>query len=141
VLELCIGCGPLGACRLGIASAQRRGKSAEYQLSCPVEYQGAPGIAPGWWTAACADEVIGRLPILLGHLAVTTQLSIDFARPIPVGIALAAVVSGSGTDDTWTVAGTIARADTGQVLARVSGTCQGADLWSARDRVGELPQT
>jgi acyl-coenzyme A thioesterase PaaI-like protein len=61
---------------------------------------GGPGIAHGGWTAAVFDDVLGRLGLGLGELAVTASLSVQYLKPVPIEqdlIVQGRVVSRRGT--------------------------------------------
>jgi acyl-coenzyme A thioesterase PaaI-like protein len=83
---------------------------------------GGPGVAHGGWTAAIFDEVLGKLPNMHGVLAVTKTLTVDYARPMPVGRWLRGEArADSRADGTWEISGTLALEATGAVLARAHG--------------------
>ncbi|MFE9322563.1 hotdog domain-containing protein [Nocardia sp. NPDC052278] len=46
--------------------------------------RGGPNIAHGGQTASALDEALGHLPLMLGEMAVTAQLSVNFIKPIPI---------------------------------------------------------
>jgi acyl-coenzyme A thioesterase PaaI-like protein len=76
-------------------------------------------VAHGGWTAGAFDELLGHVPLLNGRLAVTAQLSVSYVKPVPVGRLLRArawMVRQEGSR--WYVAGEMALASTGAVLAR-----------------------
>ena len=99
--ELCGGCRPTGSCRLGIRTwvVDERTASVSATATCPASHAGGPQIAHGGWTAAVFDDVLGRLPNLLGERAVTAELHVHFRRPVPTELPLvvrAAVVGRDG---------------------------------------------
>ncbi len=120
---LCFGCRRTGRCRLGL-TAERLvafGVTAT-RLSCPRDQEGGPGVAHGGWTAAALDEIMGHIPILCGHIAVTGTLTVAFLKPVPVERELEARAWLDRREDgKWHNAGELRLVSTGALLARATG--------------------
>ena len=136
VLGLCVSCGASGACRLGLTSANLSGSTATFALSCPEDQSGAPGIAPGSWTAGVFDEVFGRLPILMGVPTVTSSLTVMFDLPVPVATPLTATSRVIGRDARrWDLEGVLQISQSEVVLARGTAHMIEADPMTAAGRL------
>jgi acyl-coenzyme A thioesterase PaaI-like protein len=119
---LCGACRRLGHCRLGLGKEELQPDgSVLTQLICGAENEGGPNVAHGGWTAGVFDEVLGHVPILSGEVAVTGQLSVTYLKPVPIGRPLRARAWTERREgQRWYVAGDLALASTGAVLARGS---------------------
>ena len=85
-VALCAACRRTGACRLGLSTEVLGADDvARFDIVCPPEHEGGPGVAHGGWTAAVLDEVLGHVPLLHGTLSVTKKLEVEYLRPVPVG--------------------------------------------------------
>lgn len=83
----CFGCGaehPTGL-HLQMSGA---GEHIEGFFVVTEHHQGAPGLAHGGVIAAAMDESMGFVLYLLGTMAVTANLNVNFRRPVPVGSRL-----------------------------------------------------
>lgn len=84
-VALCGACRKQQACRLGLVSERLEAPDmARFELRCPTDHEGGPGVAHGGWTAAAFDECLGHLPLLHGVMSVTAELSISFIKPVPI---------------------------------------------------------
>jgi len=119
-VSLCGGCARLGACRLGLGrEILLEDGTTQTDLVCTPEHEGGPNVAHGGWTAAMFDEVLGHVPMLLGQLAVTGQLSVTFVKPVPVGRPLRAVARIDKRDERrWHLSAELTLSATGAVLGR-----------------------
>ena len=122
-LILCYACHEAGRCMFGIHKEflLLDGRVLAH-MRCPDAYQASPGVAHGGWTAALLDEVCGHVPIRLGSFSVTGKLSIDYVKPVPVGVELeilAWVISHSG--NRWKIAAEMRLAGGGTLLSRATG--------------------
>lgn len=127
---LCGSCVRLGHCRLGVQSEQLTGDgSVAYELFCPSDHEGGPGVAHGGWTAAALDELLGHTPVMHGQLTVTATITVQYIKPVPIDRPL---LGRSRVDRIegrkWYLSGEIVLASSGAPLATASG------LWIARDR-------
>ncbi|MFI6871529.1 PaaI family thioesterase [Nocardia sp. NPDC050406] len=83
----CFGCGPGNGSGLGIAFT-RDGDEVVGELTLDQRHEGAPGLAHGGAVSAALDEAAGSALIPHGLVAVTAQLNVAFARPVPLGRSL-----------------------------------------------------
>jgi uncharacterized protein (TIGR00369 family) len=120
---LCRGCWAVDACRLGIRTETLVADgAAEFEITCPSESQGAPGVAHGGWTAAIMDEALGHAPLLAGSFCVTKKMTIEYLRPVPVGVPLilrAHVVAKE--QRRWTIEASLLIVSNGAELAKAEG--------------------
>jgi acyl-coenzyme A thioesterase PaaI-like protein len=123
-VALCGGCSRTGECRLGLTTERLDADgSASFEITCPADHEGGPGVAHGGWTAAVLDEVCGHVPILHGQLSVTGTLTTRFVKPVPVGrrlVARAWIVEKH--ERKWRIAGELTLASSGALLAEAEGT-------------------
>lgn len=84
-IRLCVSCARTGVCRLGLTEETlvEPGVSLT-RLVCGAEHEGGPGVAHGGWTAAAFDEGLGHLNLLMGQMAVTGELTVEFLKPVPI---------------------------------------------------------
>lgn len=100
--------------------------------ACPSSFEGGRRVAHGGWTAAVLDEIGGHLGAAAveqpGWLTVTSRLTIDFLRPVPIEqdleIRAWAVDHREGR---WTVRSEMRLGVADEVLATGDGT------WVERD--------
>jgi uncharacterized protein (TIGR00369 family) len=129
-VALCGACRRTGQCRLGLTTERLDPDAvARFDIVCPPDHEGGPGVAHGGWTAAVLDEVLGHVPLLLDQMTVTAELTVRFLKPVPLGRPLeaSARVDHRG-GSRWYISGELVLASTRALLARASGT------WIARDR-------
>ena len=122
-VRLCASCERLGACRLGLTAERLTAPDASLtQLICGPEHEGGPGVAHGGWTAAAMDEVLGHLNLLMGQMAVTGTLTVEYIRPVPVARPLEIHAWCEGVENgRRRNRGELRLASTGAVLARAHG--------------------
>lgn len=122
-LILCHACHPAGRCMFGIHSEELRADGKVLaRMRVPAAYEASPGVAHGGWTAALLDEVCGHVPIRFGSFAVTGKLSIDYVKPVPVGVELEILAwAVSHRDSRWKVAGELRAVGSEAVLSRAQG--------------------
>ncbi|WP_169813640.1 PaaI family thioesterase [Nocardia pseudobrasiliensis] len=80
----CLGCGPANESGLRIAFV-RDGDGVRGAFAFDKRHEGAPGLAHGGAVAAALDEAAGTALMPLRLPAVTAQLNVSFAEPIPLG--------------------------------------------------------
>jgi len=74
---------------MGIAMTVRRvGSTAEGTTVLGPGFEGAPGRAHGGVVAAILDELMGHVLPIVGEVAYTANLSIDYVAPTPIGVPL-----------------------------------------------------
>jgi len=122
-VALCGACGRVGRCRLGLTTERLDdGGVAHFDIVCPAEHEGGPGVAHGGWTAAVLDEVCGHVPILHGQMTVTGTLTLTFLKPVPIELPLEArgwIVERG--ERKWRLAGELVLSSSGALLARADG--------------------
>lgn len=124
---LCVACRKLGHCRLGIVSGERLPDDGTLfrtrtRVKCPPDYEGGPGVAHGGWTASVLDEMFGHLAMMQGLFTVTSSLTVEYVKPVPVERDLEGVVwVESITDGRWQVRGELLLAANGKLLSRAHG--------------------
>ena len=64
---------------------RREGEESIGTVALAPGWQGAPGRGHGGVVAACVDETIGGLLPVLGTMAFTGRLSLDYVAPCPLG--------------------------------------------------------
>ncbi len=128
-VALCGACRDAGSCRLGLTRERLdEDGTAWFDLVCPPDQEGGPGVAHGGWTAAVLDDCLGHVPLLNRTLSVTAELTVSFVKPVPVGRPLqirAWVERREGSR--WYISGEMTLLPGGAVLARASG------IWVTRD--------
>jgi acyl-coenzyme A thioesterase PaaI-like protein len=129
-VALCAACRRTGACRLGLSTEVLGADDvARFDIVCPPEHEGGPGVAHGGWTAAVLDEVLGHVPLLHGTLSVTKKLEVEYLRPVPIGRPLVASGWVERTEPGyWHIVGELVLVATHAPLARARG------VWALRDR-------
>ena len=129
-VALCGACARTGLCHLGVATEiLGEDNVARFELICPGEFEGGPGVAHGGWTAAVLDEAMGHVPILHGHLTVTGTLTVHFVRPVPVRHPLVLHARAERVDGKkWRITGELLLASSGAELAT------GVGMWIERER-------
>jgi acyl-coenzyme A thioesterase PaaI-like protein len=133
-VALCGACRRLGHCRLGLSTERiDDGGVAHFEIECPPDYEGGPGVAHGGWTAEVLDEALGHIPIAQNQLTVTGTITVRFVKPVPVQRPLEArswVDRVEGKK--WFISGQIVLASSNALLAEATG------VWIARDRVAHF---
>lgn len=122
-VHLCYACRKTGRCRLGLSVERLEGERfSRTELTCPAEHEGGPGVAHGGWTTAAMDEVLGHINLLMGQMAVTAELTVEFLRPVPIERPLIALAWCDKVERGRRYnRGELRLAATGAVLARASG--------------------
>lgn len=81
----CAGCGKDNAASLALeVDATEAGVSAVHRFDHRQE--GAPGITHGGLVAAAFDDLLGFLLYRVGELAVTRTLTVEYLRPVLLGV-------------------------------------------------------
>jgi acyl-coenzyme A thioesterase PaaI-like protein len=122
-VALCGACRRTGSCRLGLTTERLddRGE-AHFEIVCPAEHEGGPGVAHGGWTAGVLDEVLGHVPILHGLISVTGTLTVRFERPVPIERPLHARAWVAKRDERkWTIEGELRLGGSDALLAKAEG--------------------
>ena len=123
-VALCGACSRVGSCRLGLTTERLDDDGvARFDIVCPPDNEGGPGIAHGGWTAGVLDEVLGHVPILHDQLSVTGTLTVVFEKPVPIERPLQASAWVERRDERkWHIAGELVLLSSGARLATAEGT-------------------
>ena len=121
---LCLGCTAVGRCQLGIDAVHLVGDTGvRADVVAPDHFEGGLGVTHGGWIAASLTEVLGQLVGLRGRIAVSSELSVRFRRPVPIGhelVILGEVVTHDA--DRWVLTAELRLRDGTDVLADAVGT-------------------
>ena len=111
-------------CQLGIDAVILHGDTqVRADVVAPDHFEGGPGVAHGGWIAASLTEVLGQLVGLRGRIAVSSELSVRFLRPVPIRHALAILGEVVTKDaDRWVLTAELRLRDGLEVLAAATGT-------------------
>jgi acyl-coenzyme A thioesterase PaaI-like protein len=122
-VALCGACRRTGTCRLGLTTERLDDDGvAHFEITCPPEHEGGPGVAHGGWTAAMLDEALGHVVLLNDRMSVTGTLTIRFEKPVPIGRPLEARAWAERREARkWHLAGELVLASSGASLARAKG--------------------
>jgi acyl-coenzyme A thioesterase PaaI-like protein len=122
-VALCGACRKTGTCRLGLTTERLDADGvAHFEITCPPEHEGGPGVAHGGWTAAILDEALGHVVLLNDRMSVTGTLTIRFDKPVPIGRPLEARAWAERRDASkWHLAGELVLASSRASLARAHG--------------------
>jgi acyl-coenzyme A thioesterase PaaI-like protein len=133
-VALCGACHRTGECRLGLTTERLDGDGvARFEITCPPEHEGGPGVAHGGWTAGVLDEVCGHVPLLHDQMSVTGTLTIRFLKPVPIGRPLQARAwVDERFERKWRIAGELVLSSSGAVLAEADG------VFVLRDHLGHF---
>ncbi len=126
---LCSACRVSSVCRLGVLTESLdEGDVARYELYCPADQEGGPGVAHGGWTAAVLDELLGHVPVLHQQMSVTGTLTVRFVKPVPIDRPLIARAWIDRRErKKWMISGEISLRSSGALLASATG------VWIERD--------
>lgn len=120
---LCVGCRERGVCQFGITSEQvlEEGK-VRTLLRCAANFAGGPDVAHGGWTSAVLDEMLGHLALFENSFTVTSSLTVDYHKPVPVERDLVGYSWIDQRDgERWHVTGELRLAGANTLLARAKG--------------------
>jgi acyl-coenzyme A thioesterase PaaI-like protein len=122
-LTLCYACHPGGACRMGIFAEELLPDGrVRARMRAPADFEASPGIAHGGWTAAIMDEVCGHVPIRLGSFSVTGKLTIEYKKPVPVGVDLDVLAWATNhRHGLWKISAEMRVSGCDEVLSRAEG--------------------
>jgi uncharacterized protein (TIGR00369 family) len=109
-------------CRFGLTTERVVEGELTAEVMLGTEHEGGPDVAHGGVVSAILDEALGHAVMSHGVLVVTSMRTIDFLKPVPIGVPLAArarIVSQEGRR--WKVEGEIVVAGSNGSLARGHG--------------------
>jgi acyl-coenzyme A thioesterase PaaI-like protein len=86
-LPNCFGCGADNEICLGIVPEYVDGKVIA-DLEFHPRFEGGPGLVHGGAIAAFFDDLIGFVPMTHMRPAVTANLSVNYRKPIPLGVTI-----------------------------------------------------
>src|SRR3954468_4778336 len=90
-VALCAACRRTGACRLGLSTEVLGADDvARFDIVCPPEHEGGPGVAHRGGRAAVPCAVLGRVPLRHGTVSVTKRREVEYLRRVPIGRPLVA---------------------------------------------------
>jgi acyl-coenzyme A thioesterase PaaI-like protein len=93
-VPLCQQCLGRGSCRVGVDDLRVQDDGGVHgELVVPDDAVGLH-VAHGGWTAWVFDEFLGYAATALGGWAVTSSLTIDYRRPVPIGTRVAVTAGG-----------------------------------------------
>ena len=118
-LPNCFGCGSENEVCLGIVPKYEDGKVVA-DLQFHPRFEGGPGLVHGGAIAAFFDDLIGFVPMTHMRPAVTANLSVNYRKPIPLGVTIRgeAWLTGSEGRKLWCEA--VGFAPDGTVLVEVT---------------------
>jgi acyl-coenzyme A thioesterase PaaI-like protein len=131
-VTMCQHCRATSVCQLGV-NTQRVGPGGHllFELKCPAQFEGGPGVAHGGWIAAVMDETLGRVPQARGQLTVTGSLAVRYGRPVPVGLGLEVAAWVDRVErKKWFVAGELRLSSSSAVLTTATGVMIARDTGS-----------
>ncbi|MFJ6094366.1 PaaI family thioesterase [Williamsia muralis] len=85
---MCFGCGDRSEAGLHMKAIAGEGTDVTARMQVEPRFEGGPGVIHGGILSTAFDEVMGLTHWMVGAIAVTAHLEIDFAKPIPVGSEL-----------------------------------------------------
>lgn len=86
---MCFTCGDENPHGIGIQWYICEDKSIFGEITLTEHQQGPPGHAHGGASAALLDEAMGLAVWTAGYAVVAVNLSVDFLRPVPLGVPIA----------------------------------------------------
>jgi acyl-coenzyme A thioesterase PaaI-like protein len=85
---MCFGCGDRSPAGLHMKAIAGEGTDVTARMQVEPRFEGGPGVIHGGILSTAFDEVMGLTHWMVGAIAVTAHLEVDFAKPIPVGSEL-----------------------------------------------------
>lgn len=85
---MCFGCGEQAATGLRMVTIAGEGVDVTARMQVETRFEGGPGVIHGGILSTAFDEAMGLAQWMVGVIAVTAHLEIDFAKPIPIGSEL-----------------------------------------------------
>lgn len=88
----CFGCSPLNRQGLQLKFSENpTERKVECTFHLAKRFEGPPGHAHGGIVATILDEAMGKVNRQKGIVALTRRMSIDYLRPVPLGVRLRAI--------------------------------------------------
>lgn len=85
---MCFGCSEDVPNGLHLVAIAGEGANLTARMQVETHFEGGPGVIHGGILSAAFDDAMGLTHRLVGAIAVTAHLEIDFAKPIPLGSEL-----------------------------------------------------
>jgi acyl-coenzyme A thioesterase PaaI-like protein len=85
---MCFGCGEEAAGGLHMVAIAGENANVTARMQVEPRFEGGPGVIHGGILSSAFDEAMGLTHRMIGTVAVTVHLEIDFAAPIPLGTEL-----------------------------------------------------
>lgn len=85
---MCFGCGKDAPAGLHLTAVAGEGVDITARMQVEPRFEGGPGVIHGGILSSAFDEAMGLAQWMVGAIAVTAHLEIDFAKPIPIGSEL-----------------------------------------------------
>lgn len=118
----CVGCGPNNPHGLQLV-VHRDGDAVVARHAFDSRHAGAPGVAHGGLIATAFDDLFGFVLYLVGELAVTRNLSVDYLAPVCLGVDYELrATHGRRTGRKLPVTASMTRIDDGTVAATATAT-------------------
>lgn len=98
----CFGCGPDNPSGLGLVAHAGGPDEVTATYTFADRFEGGPGVVHGGATAALIDDLYGRLLVRVLAAAVTTELVVEYLRPVRLEVPCelrAELVERGGRDD------------------------------------------
>lgn len=118
-LPNCFGCGPVNDICLGIEPRYVDHKVLA-DLRFHPRFAGGPGLVHGGAIAAFFDDLIGFVPMTHMRPAVTANLSVDYRKPIPLGMTIRGEAWLSRSDGRKLYCEAVGHAPDGDLLVEVT---------------------
>ncbi len=83
----CFTCGPDNPKGMNLTYWQE-GERCTVRFTFAETEQGPPGHAHGGAVASVLDECMGKVAWVMGYMALAANLSVDFRKPVPLGVPL-----------------------------------------------------
>lgn len=115
----CLGCGPDNPHGFGL-QVVRDGDIVRAEHVFDQRHVGAPGVAHGGAVAAIVDDLCGFVPYVLGLIAVTRHLGVDYRAPVVL-------------DAPYSLAAWLVRRDGRKLFVRAEGHAASGELAFAAD--------
>ena len=125
-VDLCHPCAQEGRCRIGVDDFRIvEPGTVVGEFRVPPEAMGRE-VAHGGWTAWVFDEFLGYCAETMGDWAVTSRLTLDYRRPVPIGADVVVTAHGTRASERHLdMTGEMRLASSGALLATATG------LWIA----------
>jgi acyl-coenzyme A thioesterase PaaI-like protein len=94
---MCFGCSESVPHGLQMVAVAGEGATLTARMQVAPRFEGGPGVIHGGILSTAFDEALGLTHWIVGMIAVTVHLEVDFAKPIPLGSELRIEATAHGT--------------------------------------------